>query len=170
MAQQHERGCIRPVAVLEHEQQRLPATGAREEVGHRRVQTMALGVGVGGHRRGQPTDASVQVGKQAGELAARAAEVRTEHIGVGAANELVERLGEGTVGRVHHGVAGAVEHEHAFAGDPVRQLPHKAALTRAGLAAQQCEPTTLSGLARNKDPQRRELRRAADERRGRGES
>ncbi len=71
----------------------------------------------------QPTDASGQVGKQAGQLAARAAELRTEHVGVGDAGELVERLGEGTVGRVHHGVAGAVEHEHPFARRPRAPTP-----------------------------------------------
>ena len=134
------------------------------------MQAMALGVGVGGHRRRQPTDASGQVGKQPGQLAAGAAEVRTEYVWVGAANELLERLGEGTVGRLHHGVAGAVEHEHPFGGELVRQLPHEPALARAGLAAHQREPTTLPGLARNEHPQRRELRRATDERRGRGES
>ena len=170
MAQEHERGRVRPVAVLEHEQQRLAATGAREEVGHRRVQAMALGVGVGGHRRRQPTDASGQVGKQPGQLATRAAEIRTEHVGVGVASELIERLGEGTVGGVHNSVAGAVEHEHPFGGDLVRQLAHEAALARSGLAAHQCEPTALPGLARKERSQRRELRRASDERRRRGET
>ena len=51
------------MAVLEHEQQRSPASGTGEEVGHRCVQAMALGVGVGDYGRRQPTDASVQVGK-----------------------------------------------------------------------------------------------------------
>src|SRR5580700_12117272 len=103
------------MAVLEHEQQRLAATGGCEEVSHRRVQAMALGVGVGGYGRREPTDASGQVGKQPGQLATRAAEIRTEHIRVGAASELIERLGEGTGGGLHYGVAGAVEHEHPFA-------------------------------------------------------
>ena len=119
---------------------------------------------------GSPPTRAGRSGTQPGQLAARAAEVRTEHVGVGAANELVERLGEGTVGGLHHGVAGAVEHEHAFGGDLVRQLAHEAALARSGLAAQQREPATLARLAWNERPQRRELRRAPDERRGRGES
>jgi hypothetical protein len=101
---------------------------------------------------------------------AGAAEIRAQHVGVGAANELVERLGEGTVGRVHHGVARAIQHEHPVGGQRLRQLPHEAALARSRLAAQQRQPTALAGLARNERPQRRELRRASDERRGRRES
>jgi hypothetical protein len=158
------------VPVLEHEQQRLAAGGACKEVGHGRVQAMALGVGIGGDRRRQPADARGQVCKQPRQLAAGAAEVRTEQLRIGGANELIERFGEGAVGRVHHGVAGAVEHVHSFAGNLLRQLAHEAALARSGLPAQQREPAALPLLARNERPQRRELRSAADERIGGGES
>ncbi len=170
VAQEHERGRVGPVPVLEHEQQRLPATRGGQDVGHCRVQTVALGVRVGGDGRREPGNERGQVGNEPGQLAARAAEVRTERVGVGAASELAERLGEGSVGSLHHGVAGAVEHAHAFRGEHLRQLPHEATLAGTGLAAQQREPTTLTRLARHQRSQRRELRRAPDERRGRRES
>ncbi len=101
------------------------------------MQPVALGVGVGGDGRREPGDKLGQVKYQPSQLAASAAEVRTEHVGVGAPSELAERLGEGTVGGLHHGVAGAVEHERSFRGERLRQLPHKATLARSGLAAQQ---------------------------------
>ena len=170
MTQEHERWRVRPVRVLEHEQQRLPASCAGENVRHHRVQAMTLGVGVGGDRRRQPGHASGQVGNDSAQLAARTAEVLAQHLGIGAPRELIERVGEGAVGGSHHRVARPVEHEHPFRGDLVRQLADQAALARSGLAAHQRQPTPLAGLARHKPPQRHELSRPTDERRRRGET
>ncbi len=155
VAQEHERRGVRPVPVLEHEQQRLPASCAREEVGHRRVQAMTLGVGIGGDRRQQAVDAGGQIGHEPAQLATGAAEVRAEHVGVGTPHELIERLREGPVGGLHDGVACAVEHEHPFRGELVREFAHEAALARSGLAAHQRQPATLSHPARGERAQRR---------------
>ena len=73
VAQEQERRGVGPVAVLEDEQHRAGAE-PHEQVGHRRVQTMALGVRIGVHRRRQVADARRQIGEQPGELAARRAQ------------------------------------------------------------------------------------------------
>ena len=46
VAQQQQRGRVRPLPVLDHEEQWTPAARLRQEVGDRDVQTVALRVGV----------------------------------------------------------------------------------------------------------------------------
>ena len=64
--------------VLEHEQYRSRAADVREQVGDRRVETMALGIGVGFDRLRQPADLDGQVGQQPRQLAAAGTERGTQ--------------------------------------------------------------------------------------------
>ena len=90
---------------------------------------------------------------------------------VGVAHELLERLDEGPVGRVHNRVAGAVEHERAL-----RRRPRAAnSRTRRLLPDPGSPPSSAtrrpSPSARGRSaPQRRELAEPSDERRRRGEA
>ena len=163
VAEEHERRRVGPVAVLEHEQDRAPPDAA-EQVRHRGVQAVALRVGIGLDRRRQLPDTGRQVGQQPGELPAGGAERvpqlgRLEH-----AREVVERLDERPVGRAHHRVAGAVEHERAAPGRLEGELAHEAALARAGLAAEEGDPPALVLPRRHERPERGQLGRAPDER------
>ena len=150
--------------VLEHEQQRAASAGTRQEIRHRGVEPVALGVGVRADRVRQAADARREIGQQAAELAAHPTEVGAQHLGVGGPRELIERLGERPVGCLHHGVAGAVEDEHVLGRHLARELPHEAALAGTRLAPYERQAPALGGLAREQRAQRRELGGAPDER------
>ncbi len=62
MTQEEERRGVRPVGVLEHEQDRPAATDVGKQAGYRRVEAVALGVGIGLDRRRKLTDQSGQIG------------------------------------------------------------------------------------------------------------
>jgi hypothetical protein len=168
MAQEQERRRVGPVPVLEHEQDR-PAAEPHEQVGHRGVQPVALGVRIGVDRRRQMPDAGGEVRDQPRQLAARRAQRGAELVGIDDARRMVERLDERPVGRAHDGVARAVEHERAGAGRLGRELAQQAALARPGLAAEQHHAAALALGHGHERPQRLELRRAPDEREGRDE-
>ena len=121
VAQQQQRRGVGPVPVLEHEQHRPSAGDAGEQVGHGRVQPVALGVRIGLDRGRQLADPGRQVGEQARELAAAGAERRPQLGRLGDPREVVERLDERPVRRAHDGVAGAVEDEGAVAPPPRRR-------------------------------------------------
>ena len=124
----------------------MPTRG--QEVGDRAVETVALGVGIGGDRRRQLTDPLRQIRQQARQLAALRAERGAQRRLVGASHELIERLDERPVRAPHHRVTRAVEHQRAGAGGLVRELADQPALARAGFAADQREPRSLSPSAR----------------------
>ena len=162
VTQEQQGRRVGPVPVLEHEQHR-PAADAGEQVGHRRVQAVALRVRIGLDRRRQLAHAERQVGQQPRQLAARGAERRAQLDRIDDARQVVERLDERPVGRPHDRVAGAVEDERAAAGRLARELAHQAALARAGLAAQQDDPPALALRHGHERPERLQLGRAADE-------
>jgi hypothetical protein len=162
VAQEQERRRVCPVAVLEDEQHR-PAADAGQQVGHRGVQPVALGVGIGLDRRRQIRHAERQVRQQPRQLTAGDAERRPQLDRIDDARQVVERLDERPVRRAHDGVAGAVEDERAGGRRVVGELPHEAALARAGLAGQQNDPAALAVGHRHQRAQRLQLRRAADE-------
>ena len=157
------------MTVLEDEQDG-PGAEPHEQLGHRRVQAVALGVGVGLDRCRQVADAGRQVGEQPRELAARRAQRDAQLGGVDDARGVLERLDERPVRRGHDCVAGAVEDQHARRGRLARELAHQAALARAGLAAEQDDTAALALGHRHERPQRLELRRASDEGERRGEA
>ena len=166
MAQEVERRGVGPVAVLEHEQRR-PAPGhAREHVGDRRVEPVALRVGVGVGGTWTLGGAGRQLGQEPRELAPSHAQL----VGPHRPRQLVERLDERPVGRVHHGVARAVEHERAVARGLGGELAHEPALAGAGLAADQDRSAAFAGGARHEQAQPLELGGTADERERRGDA
>ena len=118
VAQQQQRRGVGPVHVLEHEQHR-PAADAGEQVGHRRVQPVALGVRIGLHRRRQIADPGRQIGEQPRQLAAGGAE-RGAQLGRARATRArwSSASTNGAVRRAHDGVAGAVEDERAVRRPP----------------------------------------------------
>jgi hypothetical protein len=116
VTQQQKRRRIRPVAVLEHEQQRAPASRAGKQVADDRVQPVSLRVRIGRDRLGEPLDPGGQLRQQASELSAGGAEVLAQRVCVASAHELLERLHEGAVGRPHDGVARTVENDHPAGG------------------------------------------------------
>jgi hypothetical protein len=142
VAQQAERGGVGPVGVLEHKQHGVVAARALEQVGDRRVQPVALGVGIG--RRA----------------------VRQQAVDP----QIAERLHERAVGRTHHRVARAVEDERAAARRVGRELAHEPALARARLAADERDPPALASRPRDERAQRHQLARAPYEREPRAEA
>jgi hypothetical protein len=151
------------VPILQDEQQRPPSARGNQQVGDCRVQAVALGVLIGGHRLGEVTDDGRQVGQEPGQLACARPEVASQLLGVPRSHKLVERLHHWTVGRAHGRVAGAVQHECTVRGSLVRELTDQAALTRSGLAADQRYAAALVLRAGQDGPQRRHLAWAADE-------
>ncbi len=170
MAQEQERRCVGPVRVLEHEQGRTLPRDAGEQVGHGAVQAVALGVRVGVDGRRQLAEPRAEVGQEPDQLAARGAR-RLAQLGRGERpGELVERLDERPVGRAHHGVAGAVEHEQAVARRLGGELAHEPALARSRLAAEQRDAAALAVGTRNQRAEPLQLRGATDERERRGDA
>ncbi len=169
MAQEQERRGVGPVPVLDHEQHRAPAADRGEQVGHGRVQPVALGVGIGLDGGRQLADRGREVGQQAGELAGGRAEGCAELVGVDYAREAVEGLDEGPVGRAHDRVAGAVEDERALARRRGGELADETALARAGLAADEHDAAALALGAWHQRLERLELGGAPDEGEGGGE-
>ena len=170
VAQQEERRRVGPVPVLEHEQRRLPARDAGEEVGYGRVQPVALGIRIGLDRRRKLTDPNGQIGEEPRELAASGAERRPQLGRIGDPRQVVECLDERPVRRPHDSVAGAVEDECALSRRLAGELPDKPALARTRFAAEQHDPAALAVGPRHQRAQQLQLGRATDEREGRGEA
>ncbi len=170
VAQQEQRRPVGPVAVLEHQEQRLAAAGGGQQLGHRGVQPVTLGVRIGLRRSGQARDPVGQVRQQPGELVAGAAEVGPEGVRVARADEPVERVDERPVRRVDGRVAGPVQDEDALGGRLAGELSHQAALARSRLAAEQRRPATVALEPRQQRTQGAELARPSGEREGRGEA
>ena len=170
VTQEQERRRVGPVPVLEHEQHRArrltPASRSVTAVCSRwrSVSGSAL-TGCG-----SSPDPLRQVGEQPRQLAARGAQRGPQLGGLDLTRQVIERLDERPVRRVHDRVAAAVEHERAGAGRLACELAHQAALARAGLAAQQDDPPALALRHRHERAQRLQLGRAADERKRRREA
>jgi hypothetical protein len=162
VTQEQQGRRVRPVPVLEHEQDR-PAADPRKEIRHRRMQPVAFRVRVGLERRRQIAYPEGQIGQQPHELAARVAQRRPQLERVDGAREVVERVDERPVRRAHDRVAGPVEHEHAVASRLACEFTHQAALARAGFAAQQDDPASLALRHRHERPERLQLGRTTDE-------
>ena len=161
--EEQQRRRVRPVPVLEHEQQRTPPRRRGEEVADDRMKPVTLGVGVGRNGVGQPFDTKGQLREQAGELAARRPEVVPERVDVAPAHELLECLHERPVRRPHHRVARAVENDDPVRGCLPGELADETALARARLAADQRDPAALGRQVRHERPEGRELTSPADE-------
>ena len=166
--QHQQRRGIGPVPVLEHHQHRPAATHVLEQVRHRGVEAVALGVGVGLDWLGQLADAGGQVGQQTRQLAAPGPESGAELSGIDHSHELIEGLDEGSVGSPNRRVAGPVENQHAFGGGLGGELARQPALAGAGLAREQRHAAPLAFGTRHQRPQLLQLGRAPDERGDRG--
>jgi FAD/FMN-containing dehydrogenase len=162
VAQEQQRRRVGPVPVLQREQHGS-TTDPREQLRHRRVQPVALRIRIGLHRRRQRAHAGRQVGQQARQLAAGGAQRASQLLRFQHPHEVLERLDERAVGRVHDRVARAVEHERAAPGGLRGELAHEAALARAGLAADERHAPALVVGGGQERPQRLELGGAADE-------
>ena len=162
-----QRGGVRPVAVLEHQQQRSPAAGRHQQVADGRVQAMPLGVLVGHDRLRQVADVAAQVRQQPGQLAPARPQVGAQLGRIAGPHQLVERLHERPVGGADHGVAGAVQHQRAVLRRLVGDLADEPALARPGLAADQGDAAALALRARQQRPQRGHLAGTVHEREGR---
>ncbi len=169
--QEEQRRRVGPVPVLEHEQHRPAPADAGEQVGNRRVEAEALGVGIGLDRRGQLADPGRQIGQQPGQLAAAGAERGAQLGGIGDPRRGWSSAStNGPVGRPHDGVAGAVEDQRA-----IRAPPRAANSRTSRLLPSPGSPP--SSTTRRPSPSARgirraralELGRAPDERKGRGE-
>ena len=74
MAEQEQRRRVRPVDVLEHEEDRRPVTDGREDVDDRGVEAMALRVDVRGLALGSAATVRLQAGQEQLELGLPAGE------------------------------------------------------------------------------------------------
>ncbi len=127
----------------------------------RRWRSVSGSAAIGG---GRPLTRVAEVRQQARQLTARRAEILAQELLIGAADELLECIGDRSVGRVDHGVAGAVEDEHPIVRDLVRELADQTALARPGLTTEQRDPPPLAGRPGNQRPQPGQLRQPPDER------
>ena len=132
------------------------------------MQAVAFRVRVGLDRRRQRPDPGREVGKEPRELTASTANRRPELGGIDAASELIERLRERTIRRMHHRVAGAVQDECAAAVGLGREFPGQTALAGAGLPTEQYHAPALSVRGRHQRAKPFELRRAPHEGKRRG--
>ncbi len=169
VAQEEQRRGVRPVRVLEHDEQRPPVRGVHQQLGHGGVEAVTLGVLIGRDRIGQRPDPGGEVGDEAGELAAAGAEVVPQLLGIGHAHEVVKRLRDRLVGDPHHGITGSVQHQHAVGRGLVGELAHEPALARPRLPAHERDPPALASGTRHQRAQERELAGPADERERRRE-
>ena len=144
MAQEEQRRAVRPVTVLDDEEQWLTTTGAREEVGDSRVETVPLRVLVGDDRGREVVDASGKIREEPRKLPAGTSQIRAERRRVDVANEIVERFDERPVRRPENCVTRPVEHQRTFGSCFVRELANEAALAGAGLAADEGDPAPLA--------------------------
>ena len=167
--QEQKRRGVRPVPVLEHEQDRPSAADVGEQVGDRRVEAVALGVGVGLDRLRQLADQGRQIGQQPGQLAAAGAErgpqlarPRSPAPGDRAPRRRARRASAPPRRRRRRGRA------------PLRPRPGRR--TRAPGGSCPAPGSPASSATRRPSPSARGIRRpellqlgrAADERRGRG--
>ena len=161
VAQQQERRRVRPVAVLEDRATSgVRAAHGGEQVGHRAVEPVALGVRVGLDRDGQFADALRQIGEQPRQLAPVLAQLRAQDGRVGRrvrAGPAPPRTG----GRAWHDrVARAVEHELRPRRRRLGELADQAALARSRLAAHEREAQPFAAGRGISVAQRRQLARA----------
>jgi hypothetical protein len=164
VAKEEEGGGVSPVPVVEDEEDRLAAADRRQELRHREVQAVPLGVRVGLERLGQLPDAGREVRDDSRELAAPGSDGGPQLCGIGFTREVVECLDEWAIRGADHGVAGPVERQGSIGGGLSRELAHETALPRSRLAAEQHHPGSLALGVRHRGSQRLELGHAADER------
>ena len=158
------------MSVLDDEEHRPLLADTREELGHGRVQAVALGVGVCLDRWRELAGPRSEVREQPRELTAAGAERGAQLVRLDGAREAVERLDERAVGSVHHLVAGAVQDERAGARRLGRELADEPALARSGLAADEHDAASRPGRRRRERAEQLQLAGASDERRSRRET
>jgi hypothetical protein len=163
VAQEKKRRGVRPMPVLDHQQHRPLAADVREQVGNRRMEAMALRIGIGLDRRRQLADQGGQIRQQPGQLAAAGAKRGAQLRDLDDPQQVVERFDERPVRRPHHRVAGAVEDERAVGRGPAGELAYQTALPGARLAREQRYPATLAFDSRHQGPQLLQLCGAPDE-------
>jgi hypothetical protein len=156
------------VTVLEYQQHRPAATDVGKQVGYRRVEAVALGVGIGLDRRRKLADQSGQSGQQPRQLAAARAERGSQLLGLNHPCQAIERLDEGPERRPHHGVAGAIENKHPFRCRLAGELARQATLPDTRLARQKGHPAALAVGSRHQGLELLQLALAADKRGSRG--
>ena len=162
--QQEQRGAIRPVAVLEHDDERPAAAERREQLADGAVQPVALGVLVRAHGGAERACVGREIRQDPRQLPAAGAEVGAQALGRQLAHGPVERLDERPERGRDDGVARTVEHGRARIVRAPRELAHEPALARPRLAADQDQPALLRGRPREQPVERLELRLPADER------
>jgi hypothetical protein len=143
--------------VFHGQQERLSGARVREEIRDRRLETMPLGVGVGGDRLGQSTAVVGQPGEDSRELSTHRAEIRPQGIGLGVLDEMTQRIDEGSIRRPDDGVTGTVHDEDALGGTLVRELSDEATLARPSFSTDQGDAPTFAECARDERVQRGEL-------------
>ena len=164
VAQQMQRRRVRPVEVLEYEQDRHLEADCREHVGDRCVETMALCVDVRRLTVDGAATVRLQAGQEQAELGLPAGERLLQLGRLEPLDELPERVRERPVRSADDVVAVAVEDERILSGDLVGELSHEAALPGAGLARDERGAPPLTRRARQEGTQRLELARPAGER------
>ncbi|MCZ7588410.1 MAG: hypothetical protein M5U27_06005 [Gaiella sp.] len=163
MTRQPERRRVRPVHVLEHEEQGRLAAHPDEQVGDGGVEPVPLGIGVRRGRRGERPDPGRELREEPRQLAAGRTQMAAYRLGPRVADEVIERRHVRPVGRGDNRVAVAVEHGRALGGNLAGELPHEPALAGARLTGKERRAATLLGGPGQERPQRRELPRAARE-------
>jgi hypothetical protein len=151
------------VDVLEHEKHGSVLPHRGEELRDRGVQPVALGVRLGGDGRRQLLDRECEPGKYSSQLARPGASVLTKLLGIGVADEAIERFRERPVGRRHDRVARPVEDDCSLVGELLGELPNESALAGAGLARNERRAPSLTWSPGEERPEREQFARPTRE-------
>ena len=123
--------------VVDDEQEWSQSTRMREEFDDRRVETVALRLGIPSGRRRQWADEKRKGGQQADQLAGVGAETVLQGSWVGNAHQEFEGLDERLVGRIDDCVRTSEEDKRAALGRTAGKLANESSLAAARLAADQ---------------------------------
>ena len=109
MSQQDQRRLVRPVHVLEEEQNRLVARRATEQPRNRRVKAQALRRRIGVKRLRKPSELPRHLRQQPAQLSSRVTKARLNGRRIADPHELIEHTDEGAIRRPRDGVARPVK-------------------------------------------------------------
>ena len=167
---EEDGGLVRPVQVIEHDEDRRVLGRRAENGGDGRVEQVPLGLGVARDRRGHAGDTLGHGRHHAGQVGQAPFPDPVEELSVTVADEVTEHLQPGPVRQPEFLVAAAVQHHRAGLVRLGRHFGRQAGLADAGLAGEERGAAVSCGRLLPPPLECIPLTRPADERDGAGDS